>query len=97
MRDFILLMHGDTVRDAPDAMWDAYFARLRALGVFDGGSAIGGGVALRDGAPPAPLTIAITGFIQVRAAELAAAQALVAGNPVFECGGTVEVRELPRD
>jgi hypothetical protein len=98
MGDFILLMHGDTVR-APDddALWDAYFARLRALGVFDGGSSIGGGVTLRDGAAPAPVTSQITGFIRVRAEDLAAAQALVVGNPVFVCGGTVEVRELPRD
>jgi hypothetical protein len=97
MRDFILLMHGDTVRVPTDAMWDAYFARLRALGAFVGGSSIGDGVTLRNGAAAAPLTRAITGFIRVRAADLAAARALVAGNPVFDNGGTVEVRDLPRD
>jgi hypothetical protein len=97
MRDFILLMHGDTVRDMPDAHWDTYFARLRAADAFDGGSSVGDGVAMRDGAPAAPLTRQITGFIRVRAADLVAAQALVEGNPVFVAGGTVEVRELPRD
>ncbi|MGL4542879.1 MAG: hypothetical protein ACRCUI_10260 [Polymorphobacter sp.] len=97
MSQFILLMHDDTVRQSTDAMWDSYFARLRALDAFDGGSSIGGGVALRDGAPAAALTTQITGFIRVRAHDLVAAQALVAGNPIFECGGTIEVRELLRD
>jgi hypothetical protein len=31
----------------------------------------------------------------VIAADLDQAKALVAGNPVFEAGGTVEIRELP--
>ena len=53
--------------------------------------------ALRQGADAAPLTAQLAGFIRVRAADLTAAQALVAGNPVYECGGTVEVRELPLD
>ncbi len=41
--------------------WNVYFARLRDVGAFQGGSAIGD------------------------------------GNPFYEAGGTVEVRELPRD
>jgi hypothetical protein len=33
----------------------------------------------------------------VTANSLEEAKRLVIGNPVFECGGTVEVRELPRE
>ena len=70
---------------------------LRARGAFDGGSAIGGGVALRKEGEPATLSSGLTGYIRGQADDLAGAQALVAGNPVYEAGGTVEVRELPRD
>ena len=97
MPEFILLMHDDTLRDPDAALWDTYFATLHAQGAFVGGSSIGGGVTLRQGATAAPLTAQLAGFIRVRAADLTAAQALVAGNPVYECGGTVEVRELPLD
>jgi hypothetical protein len=97
MPEFILLMHDDTLRAPNAALWDAYFGALHAQGAFVGGSSIGGGVALRNGLSPAPMTAQLAGFIRVRAVDLTAAQALVAGNPVYECGGTVEVRELPLD
>jgi hypothetical protein len=32
----------------------------------------------------------------VTAQSLAAARSLLAGDPVYEAGGTVEIRELPR-
>jgi hypothetical protein len=95
MAEFLLLMHDDTVRALQG--WDEYFAMLRARGVFDGGSSIGAGVTLRKEGDPAPLSPGIAGYIRVRAADLAAAQALVAGNPVHEAGGTIEIRALPRD
>ena len=97
MPEFILLLHDDTQRAPYAVLWDAYFTALHAQGAFVGGSSIGGGVTLRKGATAAPLTAQLSGFIRVRATDLAAAQALVAGNPVYECGGTVEVRELPLD
>ena len=37
------------------------------------------------------------GFIRVRAADIEAARHFLAGNPVYEGGGTVEIRELPVD
>ena len=95
MPDYLLLMHGDAAVPESDAMWDAYFATLSASGGFAGGSAIGGGVSLRKGGEAAPLSAEINGYIRVTADSLEAAQALVIGNPVYECGGTVEVRELP--
>jgi hypothetical protein len=95
MADFILLMHSDTASPPSPDMWTAYFAALRDKGVFDGGSSIGGGEALRNGGVPAALTTQLVGYIRVRAADLAEARALVEGNPVHLCGGTVEVRALP--
>jgi hypothetical protein len=46
--------------------------------------------------PRTEITGHLTGYIRVRAESLNAARALVAGNPVYEAGGTIEIRELPR-
>jgi hypothetical protein len=62
---------------------------------LQGGSAIGPGLCARKGGPPPPVTGHLTGFIRVAAADLEDAWALLSGNPVFEAGGTVEIRELP--
>jgi hypothetical protein len=97
LRDFILLMHSDTMSSPTPEMWPDYLARLVARGVFNGGSAIGAGRTWRKQAVPAGLSGHLTGFIRVRAESLADAETLLAGNPVWECGGTVELRELPRD
>ena len=42
------------------------------------------------------MTAHLTGYIRVRAESLDQAKSLLAGNPLFEAGGTVEIRELPR-
>ena len=94
MTDYIFLMHDDAAGGA-GLDWERYLSRLREAGVFQGGSAIGNGQCERkSGATPAP-TAHITGFIRVTALDMAHAQLLLAGNPVFEAGGTVEIRELP--
>jgi len=64
--------------------------------MFEGGSAIGGGVCERKHGAAPPITAHLTGYIRVKAKDLAEARTLLAGNPVFETGGTVEIRELPR-
>jgi hypothetical protein len=98
MKDFILLMHNDS---PPDAVrrdtWPAYFAKLEQSGLFEGGSTIGDGVCVSKSATPPPITHVLAGYIRIRAESLSAARELVAGNPVFEAGGTVEIRELPRN
>jgi hypothetical protein len=38
----------------------------------------------------------LSGYIRISAGDLDEARGLLAGNPVFEAGGTVEIRELPR-
>lgn len=94
MTDYIFLMHDDAAGGA-ELDWERYLSRLREAGVFQGGSAIGNGQCERkSGATPAP-TAHITGFIRVTAEDMVHARLLLAGNPVFEAGGTVEIRELP--
>ncbi len=90
-------MHRDQTSTESDEAWGEYFAKLRSAGAFQGGSSIGDGVTLRKQGSPAPLSRQLAGFIRVSAVDLTSAQALVAGNPVYDAGGTVEVRELPPD
>ena len=42
------------------------------------------------------LTAHLAGYIRVNADDLNHAKSMLAGNPHFEAGGTVEIRELPR-
>jgi hypothetical protein len=99
MNDYIFFMHDDVPKGHRhrDGEWNSYFARLREAGAFEGGSAIGDGICASKSSPPPPaLTRQISGYIRVRAENLTAARELVIGNPVYEAGGTVEIRELPR-
>jgi hypothetical protein len=99
MNDYIFFMHDDAPDNGDDrsAAWAAYFTKLRQAGVFQGGSAIGDGICASKAVSAPEITRRLAGYIRVRAADLAQARELVNGNPVFEAGGTVEIRELPRD
>lgn len=100
MNDYILLMHKDAtdpVAANDSAAWQNYFRLLQASGLFDGGSAIGEGLAFRKTGQPGVSGEHLSGYIRLRATSLEQAHSLLAGNPVYEAGGTVEVRELPRD
>jgi len=100
MKDFILFMYGDaTDRVAANDgdKWGKYFARLRSSGQFEGGSSIGSGLHVRKGHPERPSTPELNGFLRIRAEDLIGARAFLAGNPIYEAGGTVEIRELPPD
>jgi hypothetical protein len=93
MPDYIFLMHDDSVADEP--AWEPYLRKLRQSGAFQGGSAIGAGVCARKAGTAPAITAYLAGFIRVHASDLAAARSLLSGNPVYEAGGTVEIRELP--
>ncbi|HAH11476.1 MAG TPA: hypothetical protein DCL54_18605 [Alphaproteobacteria bacterium] len=93
MPDFLLLMHDDLTSPEETAAWGPYLAELRKAGVFEGGSSIGKGDSVRKSGAVAP-PAAIVGFVRITAPSLEAAKALVAGNPVYEAGGTVEIRLL---
>ncbi len=92
-------MHDDVPErgsGARDDDWAGYLAMLQASGNFQGGSAIGAGVCVRKSGVAPNVTGHLSGFIRVEADSLDAARTLLSGNPVFEAGGTVEIRELPR-
>jgi hypothetical protein len=100
MKDFILFMYDDApdlVAASDGASWRSYFSTLHASGQFDGGSSIGSGKRFRKNCPDQDSGMSMSGFIRVRAADLAHAKVFLAGNPIYEAGGTVEIRELPRD
>jgi hypothetical protein len=97
MKDFLLLMHNDPTAPSTDDQWSAYLQRLRATGRFQGGSSIGGGVSVRKLGTPAALTHQLGGYIKVTAESLDDARQFLDGNPVYENGGTVEIRELPTE
>jgi hypothetical protein len=100
VNEYLLLMHGDS-QDHKLAesgeQWERYLVVLRASGRFDGGSSIVAGALYRKGRDPKAVKDGVSGFLRVRAASLDEASGFLAGNPVFEAGGTVELRELPRD
>jgi hypothetical protein len=100
MSDYLLLMHRDStdLAAADDSVaWDNYFTLLKESGLFDGGSAIGKGLAFRKSGQPGAGSVHLSGYIRLRATSIEQAQSFLSGNPVYEAGGTVEVRELPRD
>jgi hypothetical protein len=95
MAEYMFLFHNDLAAD-DESSWEPYLQRLRETGLFEGGSAIGDGICARkDGAAP-PITAHLAGYIRISAESIDHAKALLAGNPHFEAGGTVEIRELPR-
>lgn len=100
MNDYILFMHNDApapaVANSAETQWGPYLAKLRASGRFDGGSSIGAGECANKFGTTTEITTRVVGYLRVRADSLAAAREFLAGNPVFEAGGTVEIRELPK-
>jgi hypothetical protein len=95
MTDYLLLMHVGT-KPGADA-WGPYIAKLREAGCFQGGSSMGEGVCVsRSGSAP-DITRHLAGYLKIRATDLDHARTLLAGNPVYELGGVVEIRALPTD
>lgn len=99
MNDYMFLMHDDAPRDRAndDAHdWPRYIARLEQHGRFAGGSEIGMGASVRKSGEPGAISNHLVGYIRVRANSLKDVQKLLEGNPAFEAGSTIEIRELPR-
>ena len=94
MAEYIFLMHDDAEADVE--AWQWYIGELQQRGVFEGGSAIGDGICVRKRDTSPSITAHLTGYIRVSAENLEQARSLLTGNPLFEAGGTVEIRELPR-
>ena len=96
MAEFLLLMHGDSARPDVREDWEAYLNGLAARQALRGGSAIGRGLCVRRDAPLPSTTDHLVGYMKIEARDLDHARELIAGNPVYEAGGTVEIRELPQ-
>ncbi|MFN7156736.1 MAG: hypothetical protein ACK4OE_23980 [Acidovorax sp.] len=100
MNDYILFMVNDPA-DADMAenqeLWRRYINALRQSGRFDGGSSIGSGIRVSKLGTVTISSSELTGFIRVRAESAEDARQFLTGNPLFEAGGTVEIRELPRE
>lgn len=95
MPDYLVLMHDDATEPERDSDWVAYIERLEELGCFRGGSEIGAGQTFRKRGAAGAVATHINGFVRIEASDLDAARSLLDGNPTYEAGGTVEVRELP--
>ena len=96
MNSYLLLMHNDVPEDRRIGDWEPYIEKLRQEGHFEGGSAIGDGVCATKSRMTPDITGHLSGYVRIQAENLSYAKSLVQGNPVFEAGGTVEIRELPR-
>jgi hypothetical protein len=96
MREFLLFMHGDAVDEA-EADWPTYLDGLARGGRLRGGSSLGGGACFRRDGTQRPTSDHLTGFIRVAAESMEDARSCLAGNPVYEAEGTVEIRLLVED
>jgi len=99
MNEYILFMHDDVLQSSianDEGRWGQYVEQLRDSGQFDGGSTIGQGKTFRKGCATQSAAGTVRGYIRVRAESIEAASLFLSGNPIFEAGGTVEIRELPR-
>jgi hypothetical protein len=94
MIDYLFLMHDDGT-SSDDDDWERYIAKLQESGHFNGGSAVGGGECVKKSGVAPKITAHLTGYIRVQAEDFNQAKDLLDGNPVYETGGTVEIRELP--
>lgn len=99
MNDYMLLMHDDALepsRANNEAAWGRYLETLLQSGRFLGGSAMGAGQCYALSGTRKEVSSHITGYLLVQAAGIDEARRFLAGNPVYEADGTVEIRELPR-
>jgi len=93
--EYILLMHGDAAQGERNHDWQPYLDMLSEKGALRGGSAIGAGVCVRRSGDVPDVSHQLVGYVKIEARDLDHARELVRGNPIYEAGGTVEIRELP--
>ncbi len=93
--DFMLLMHSDAEPNKRNDDWQTYLDLLNANDALRGGSAIGAGECVRRFGPVPKPTHHLVCYVMIKARDWDHARQLVQGNPVYEAGGTIEIRELP--
>jgi hypothetical protein len=97
MGEYVLLMHddgGESTAAGTEGAWAEYLEALKSTGRLLGGSAVGGGRCYRLSGPTKVLASPITRYIHLQAESVEDARRFLEWNPVFEAGGTVEIREL---
>lgn len=95
MAEYMFLMHSDYERHKGSENWQPYLDMLSSVGALRGGSAMGSGLCVRRSGSVPNVSDHLVGYVKIEARDLNHARDLVLGNPVFEAGGTVEIRELP--
>ena len=88
-------MHNDANQEVANADWDPWLEKLASLGVLRGGSAIGSGLCLKRNGSAGKISEHLSGYVKIEVSDVDQAKDLLSGNPVYESGGTVEIRELP--
>ncbi|SFS08566.1 hypothetical protein SAMN05421771_1502 [Granulicella pectinivorans] len=99
MPEYLLLMHNDIPQRGEEGnanAWGDYLGGLQAADILEGGSAIGTGICVRKQGVAPPIAAHLSGYLRIQAEDLDEARTYLVGNPVYEAGGTVEIRELPR-
>lgn len=61
------------------------------------GGSIWPGICVHRSGTTTAVTPHLSGYLRVQAESIDDAKKLLLGNPVLNAGGTVEIRELPRD
>ncbi len=97
MNDYIFLMYDSKESSAAThSDWERYIEGLISSGHFSGGSAISGGLCASKSGDTTDITAELSGYIRITASSIEEARSLLTGNPTYEGGGRVEIRELPR-
>ena len=93
MQYLALMPNNADVEPAADA-WERFIAAAGASGLFRGGSAIGNRRVVGPGVPDT--TRHVGGYMRFDADDIAPLLALLEQHPVVNCGGSVELCELPK-
>ena len=87
MADFMMVMMGS----ASIGDWETYTRKLVESGKLRGGSSLGRGVRVCKSQIDGECSV--TGYLRFVADDLDAARTLLAGNPLYEAGGCIEILE----
>ncbi len=95
MADFLLLMHDDALSEDDVRLGGLIWPGWKLRACYAGAAPSAAAYARARMARRPRLRAHLTGFIRIEARDLRHAQSLLAGNPTYDAGGTVEIRELP--
>jgi hypothetical protein len=94
---FLLLMNDDGSAEERRDDWAGYVNELIASKKLAGGSSLGNASAVRKGSSESKPVSRHAGYLLIDAHDRAEAQTLLAGNPAYEAGSSIEIYELVPD